>query len=387
MNKRNILLTPGPTPVPPGALKIMSEPIFHHRTPQYRKIFNKVSSELKDIFETKNDVFTFTSSGTGGMEASMVNFLSPGDTILAAHAGKFGERWVNIAKHYGICAIEVKAPYGQAIDPKSVEKTLKENPKIKAVYATHCETSTGVTHDLQPIAEIVSKTNSILVVDSISALAADPLSQDQWKVDVVVGGSQKALMLPPGLAFMSVSEKAWNLNKTAKCPRFYYDITLYKKALLDSDTPFTPALTLVIALEETLRLIKAKGFQNHLKETARLAEATRAGVRAIKLELFAKSHYSNALTAVKVPNGIDGEKLVKVMRDEKGVTMAGGQGEMKGKIFRMAHMGYITKEDLITGFGVLCETLNEFEFPCSAKDALQAFNQILEKKQTAKAAR
>lgn len=380
MKKRNILLTPGPTPVPPQALALMAEPIFHHRTPQYRKIFNRVSHDLKEIFQTQNDVFTFTSSGTGAMEASIVNFLSPGDLIIVAHAGKFGERWLNLAKAYGIHVIEIKAPYGESISPTGIEKTLKENPSVKAVYTTHCETSTGVTYDIQKIASIVSKTNAILVVDAISGLAADPLPQDEWKVDVVVSGSQKALMLPPGLGFMSVSQKAWGLNQSAKCPRFYYDLALYKKALQDSDTPFTPALTIVIALEETLKIIKDKGMINLLEETRALANATREALQAIGLKLFSKSGHSNVLTAVCVPNGIDGEKLIKVMRDDKGVTLAGGQGEMKGKIFRIAHMGFITKEDLFAGIEILCETLNEFGYVCNAKEATQRFIKSLTQK-------
>ncbi|MBI4387866.1 MAG: alanine--glyoxylate aminotransferase family protein [Candidatus Omnitrophica bacterium] len=380
---RNVLLTPGPTPVPPEALKILSQPIFHHRTPQYRKVFGRVSLGLQEVFQTKSNVFTLTSSGTGAMEAAVVNFLSPGDTILVAHAGKFGERWLELGKSYGMNVLSVSAPYGEAIDPAEIRKVLQVNPFTKAVYTTHCETSTGVTYDIQSIAEMVSKSNAILVVDAISGLGADPLPQDEWKVDVVVSGSQKALMLPPGLAFISASERALALNKTSTCQKYYCDLKLYQKAFLDSDTPFTPALTLVLALEETLKLIQVKGLRSHLNETARLADATRAALRAIKLELFAKSHPSNAVTAVKVPNGIDGEKLIKIMRDEKGVTMAGGQGSMKGKIFRIAHMGYITKEDLTIGLQILCETLSALGFQASSEEAVHYFNETY-KRPTAK---
>ncbi len=377
MTKRNILLTPGPTPVPPQVLEAMSRPIFHHRTPQYRQIFAQVTEGLKQIFQTKNDVYTFTSSGTGAMEAAIVNFLSPGDTIIAAYAGKFGERWLDLGRAYGMHVIDLKVPYGEAISPKLIEKALKENPKTKAVYFTHCETSTGVTHDVQGIAGVVAKTQAISVVDAISGLGADELKQDAWGVDVVVSGSQKALMLPPGLAFLGVSTKARELNKSATCPRFYYDLKLYQKALADFDTPFTSALTLVIALQEALKIIKEKTLEGHLKETGALAEATRAAMRAIGLELFAKERLSNALTAVKIPAGIDGEKLVNTMRDQKGVTLAGGQGEIKGKIFRIAHMGYITKEDLLAGIDVLCETLTEFGFKCSGVQAKEQFTKIL----------
>ncbi len=380
MTQRNILLTPGPTPVPPEALRILSQPIFHHRTPQYRKIFGKVSVMLKDVFLTQNDVYTFTSSGTGAMEASVVNFTSPGDTVIAAHAGKFGERWVELGKSYGLKIVEVKSAYGHATDPKAIETALNVNPQTSAVYFTHCETSTGVCHDVKSIAAVVAKSKAISVVDAISGLAADPLPQDKWNVDVVVSGSQKALMLPPGLAFMSVSAKAKSLNKSAKCPRYYNDLKLYETALLDSDTPFTPALTLVLALEKTLSMIQAKGLAIHLEETARLAEATRQAMLALHLEFFAVERRSDGITSVKVPAGIDGEKLVKIMRDEKGVTMAGGQGEMKGKIFRIAHMGFITKEDLITGIEVLAETLNEMGFKCSSQEACKQFNETYKSK-------
>ena len=373
--QRNILLTPGPTPVPPEVLAIFSKPIFHHRTPQYRKIFNKVSQDLKEIFRTKNNVYTFTSSGTGAMEASILNFLSPGDAIITAHAGKFGERWIELGKCYGMKLVDVSSPYGEAIHPSQIEAALKAHPEVKAVYVTHCETSTGVCHDIEGIGKVVARTNAILVVDAISGLAAEPLEQDEWNVDVVVTGSQKALMLPPGLAFLSASEKAMALYANSKCVKYYYDLKLYKKAIADSDTPFTSALTLVLGLEESLNIIKSKGLDAHFAETERLAKATRASMQAIGLELFAKERLSNGLTSVKMPAGLDGEKLTKIMRDDKGVTLAGGQGDMKGKIFRIAHMGFITKSDLLTGIQILCETLTEMGYACQSKTALDSFNE------------
>jgi len=384
MKKRNILLTPGPTPVPPETLQLMAEPIFHHRTPQYQAIFSRVSNDLKRIFETKNDVYTLTSSGTGAMEASMVNLLSPGDKIITAHAGKFGERWLELGKAYGMNVIDIDSPYGSAIDPEKIEKALKENPDAKALFLTHCETSTGVCHDIKSIAAMVQKTDAILVVDAISGLAADPLPQDAWRVDVVVGGSQKALMLPPGLAFLSLSQKAWKVAGRAKCQRYYYDLRYYKKSLETSDTPFTPALTLVLALEATLKRILNKGLERHLQETACLAYATRAGIAALNLRLFAKSRPSFGLTSVEVPEKIDGVKLVKVMRDEKGVTMAGGQGSMEGKIFRIAHMGFISKNDLVIGLKTLAETLSQCGHACNEKDAVEEFNKTLDRGATQK---
>jgi len=362
MAKRNILLTPGPTPVPPSVLKIMAEPIFHHRTPKYREVFKQVSGDLKKVFRTKENVYTFTGSGTLAMEASMVNFLSPGDKIVCLEAGKFGERWAEIAKSYQLQVVVVKVPYGEAIPAEQVEAALKQNPDVKAVYGTQCETSTGVLLDIQKIAGVVARTKAIFVVDAISGLAADVLEMDEWQIDVVVSGSQKGLMIPPGLAFVAASLKAWQLNKSAKLPRYYLDLAKCEKSLKDWDTPFTPALTLVLALQEALRQINQEGIERVWTRSAKLADETRAAIKKLGLELFSKAP-SNTLTAVKVPAGIDGEKLVSVMRDEKGVTMAGGQGDMKGKVFRIAHMGFITKSDIDAGISILKETLEEFKKP------------------------
>lgn len=359
MAKRNILLTPGPTPVPPSVLKILSEPIFHHRTPRYREVFKHVSEDLKKVFRTKENVYTFTGSGTLAMEASVVNFLSPGDKMICLEAGKFGERWTEIAKSYDLKVVVLKVPYGEAIPAEQVAEALKQNPDAKAVYGTHCETSTGVLLDIQKISSVVSKTKSIFVVDAISSLAADVLEMDQWGIDVVVSGSQKGLMIPPGLSFVAASQKAWQFNKSAKLPRYYLDLAKCEKSLKDSDTPFTPALTLVLALENALEQITQEGMERVWTRSAKLAEETRGAIKKLGLELFSKAP-SNTLTAVKVPAGIDGEKLVSVMRDEKGVTLAGGQGDMKGKIFRIAHMGFIAKADIETGIAVLKETLAEF---------------------------
>ena len=366
MTKRNILLTPGPTPVPPEVLEVMSQPIFHHRTPRYRELFREVSEGLKQVFRTTQEVYTFTGSGTLAMEAGIANFLSEGDKAIVLEAGKFSERWREIANRYRLNVVSLKAPYGDVIDPSQVEATLKLHPDARAVYATLCETSTGVVFDIEPIAKIVARTQAIFVVDAISGLAADPLEMDAWKVDVVVSGSQKGLMIPPGLAFLAASEKAHSLMKSAKLPRFYADLALYEKALKDSDTPFTPALTLVLGLCETLCRIHREGMEQVWARTARLATETRDQMKKLGLELFAKRP-ANTVTAVKVPPGIDGEKLVAIMRDEKGVTMAGGQGEMKGKIFRIAHLGAITKSDLEIGTSVLKETLGELRKKQSTK--------------------
>ena len=367
MAERNILLTPGPTPVPPEVLRVMAEPIFHHRTPRYRELFREVSEELKLVFRTQESVYTLTGSGTLGMEASIVNFLSPGDKIITLEAGKFGERWTELAKACQLNVIVLKVPYGETISPDELEKILKVHPDTKAVYGTLCETSTGALLDIEAMAKVVAKTQALFIVDAISGLAADRLEMDSWKVDIVVSGSQKGLMIPPGLAFVAVSKKAWALNKTAKLPRYYADLTKCEKSLKDWDTPFTPALTLVLALREALKQINREGIEKVWTKSAKLAEYTRSQIKNLKLEFFSKN-FSNALTAVKVPEDVDGEKLVSVMRDQKGVTMAGGQGEkMKGKVFRIAHMGFIREEDIKIGISVLKETLEELRKKNTAK--------------------
>ena len=366
MPERNIVLTPGPTPVPPSVLKVMAEPIFHHRTPRYRKLFEEVSERLKGVFRTKQAVYTFTGSGTLAMEASIVNFLSPGDKMIVLEAGKFSERWRDIGKRFGLNVVSLKVPYGEAHSLLQIEEALKLHPDVKALYGTLCETSTGVLQDVEGTAKLAAKTNAIFVVDAISGLAADRLEMDQWNVDIVVSGSQKGLMIPPGLSFLAASQKALEAHKTAMLPRFYVDLAQYQKSLKDWDTPFTPALTLVLALREALHLIHQEGMEKVWARTEKLAQYTRRAVQDLKFELFAKRP-ANTLTAVKVPVGLDGEKLVSVMRDQKGVTLAGGQGDMKGQLFRIAHLGFITESDIRTGIAVLKETLEEIRKDNSQK--------------------
>lgn len=356
-----ILLTPGPTPVPEITRKLMAEPMFHHRTPRYRKIFGDVSERLKKVFMTQSTVYTFAGSGTLAMEAALVNFHSAGDKILVVENGKFAERFTAIAKAFGLIPISLKIPNGEAVPPVQIDEALKKDPDIKAVCCQLCETSTAVLNDIQAIGAIVSKTNALLIVDAISGLGADRLEMDNWHVDLVIAGSQKALMLPPGLAFLSVSEKAKARMAAAKLPRFYYDLKHYEKSLKDSDTPWTPALTLVVGLQKTLDLIEQEGIENVLKRCAANAAFTRETLQKMGLKLFSKAH-SSTVTAACVPEGIDGEKLCSIMRDEKGVVIAGGQGDqMKGKIVRICHMGAITKKDIETGLKVLDETLKEMK--------------------------
>lgn len=361
--KKNYLLTPGPTPLPPEISETLSRPIIHHRTPQFQAILKEAHEGLKYVFQTKNEVFILASSGTGGMESAVINFLSAGDTVITVEAGKFGERWTEICRAYGINCEVMKVEWGKAVNPKDIEAKLKSaQGRIKAVFTTLCETSTGVATDIKAIGEVVKATEAILVVDAISGLGAIDLQADVWSCDVVVSGSQKGLMLPPGLGFISVGQKAWKLAETSKCPKYYFDLKAAKKAYASIDTPWTPAIGLVIALNEAIKIMKGEGLEKIFAWHHKMAEATRAAVTALGLELFVPDAFSDVVTAVKVPAGLDGEKLVKTMRDTYGVTIAGGQSEMKGKIFRFAHMGYIGEFDIITGISCLEKVLLQMGF-------------------------
>ena len=377
--KKVYLMTPGPTPLPPQVLEAMARPIIHHRTPAFQAILKEATDGLKYIFQTKNDCFILTSSGTGAMEASVVNLLSSGDKAITIQGGKFGERWTELCEAYGIKIDVVDVPWGKAVDPKLIEKKLKEDKSIKAVFATLCETSTGVTTDIKALGEAVKNTNAVLVVDAISGLGVLDLKTDDWSVDIVVTGSQKGLMLPPGLAFISVSAKAWKLIEASKSPKYYFDLKKAKEAWAGTDTPFTPGISLVIALNESIKLIKEETIEKLFARYSKLAKATREAVRALGLEIYAdESCWSDAITAIKSPAGVDGEKLVKTMRDTYSVTIAGGQGKEKGKIFRIAHMGYIDEYDVLTAISCLEKVLKQmgykFQMGSGVKKAQEIIN-------------
>lgn len=375
--RKNYLLTPGPTPLPPQVCEAMSRPIIHHRTPQFQEFLKEAASGLKYVFQTENDVYILASSGTGAMEAAVVNLLSSGDTALVIESGKFGERWTQICKAYGIIVEVLKVEWGKAVECKAVADILKAKPSVKAVFATLCETSTGVVNDIEGLGKVVKETPAALVVDAISGLGAIDLKTDAWHCDVVVSGSQKGLMLPPGLGFISISPKALALAKGSKSPRYYFDLSKAKKAYDKMDTPFTPAITLVIALLEALKIVKEDGLEKVFSRHAKMAKATRAAVKALGLELFSPHASSDVVTAVKVPAGIDGEKLVKTMRDTYGITIAGGQDELKGKVFRIAHMGFIEEFDIIAGISCLEKVMFQmgyaFELGAGVKAAEEVF--------------
>ncbi len=378
--RKNYLLTPGPTPLPPYVCEAMSRPIIHHRTPQFQAILKETTDGLRYVFQTKNDVFILASSGTGAMEAAVVNLLSPGDTVIIVEAGKFGERWTEICRANNVNCDVIKVEWGHAVEPKEIERRLGANPKIKAVFTTLCETSTGAKSDIEAIGKIIKDTPAVLVVDAISGLGAVDLKTDAWFCDVVVSGSQKGLMLPPGLGFISVSSKAFGLVENAKCPRYYLDLKKAKKALDKTDTPFTPAITLIIALNEVLKMLKEDGLENVFSRHKKLGVAVRTAMKALGLELFAGSNSSDAVTAANVPAGLDGEKLVKTMRDTYGITIAGGQDEMKGKLIRIAHMGFIEEFDIILGISCLEKVLTQmgykFELGSGVKAAEEVFLRV-----------
>jgi aspartate aminotransferase-like enzyme len=361
MQKR-YLLAPGPTAIPPEVLLKMAEPIIHHRNPLFEEVVQEVRDNLKYLFGTKNEVLMFASSGTGAMEGAITNMLSAGDKAICVRSGKFGERWTNICKAYGVESINIDVPWGDILDPAIVEKTIKDNPDAKAVYMQATETSTGAKFQVKEVAAIVKNyPGTLMVVDGITGVGVFELPMDAWGIDILVSGSQKALMLPPGLAFAGVSDKAWEFNKTSKIPKFYFNWTKELANLQKNQTNFTPAISLIIGLRESLRMIKSEGLENVYKRIEILAQATREGASALGLKTFAKSP-SPAVTAIYAPEGIDGQAIYKTLWKKYGVTGAGGQDQLKGKVFRIATLGYADKYDVITAVSALEFTLRDLGY-------------------------
>lgn len=376
--KKFRLLAPGPTPVPPEVLLAMAQPVLHHRTPEFEALFAQARRGLQWLFQTRREVLILAASGTGAMEGAVVNACSPGDRVLVIRGGKFGERWAEICQAYGLSVIPVEVPYGKAVDPLDVAAALRKEPGIAAVFATHSETSTGVLHDLEAIAAIVRQTPALLVADAITSLGVVDLPTDAWGVDVVVAGSQKAMMLPPGLAFACLSDLAWAAAERARLPRYYFNFLVERKIQAKHQTAWTPAISLIAGLKVALDLLQAEGLPAIFARHERLARATRAAVTALGLELFAERP-SPAVTAVKVPEGVDGGAIVRVLRDTHGISIAGGQGSMVGKIFRIATLGYADAYDVLTGIAALEFTLAELGYPVRLGDGLRAAQNVLQK--------
>jgi aspartate aminotransferase-like enzyme len=350
--KKIRLLTPGPTPVPERLALRMAQPIVHHRSPEFEAVFARVREGLAWLYQTKEDVIVFASSGTGAMEASFVNFLRKGDTVVVVDGGKFGERWSKFAKAYGVNAVTLKCEWGEPVQPAAVENALRENPSAKAVYVQANESSTGVYHPIQQLAQVTARTGAILVVDAISALGAMPLPMDSWGIDVLVSAAHKALGLPPGLAFLAAGAKAWKLNESSDLPRFYFDLRRERDNQRKNQTAWTPAISLVEGLDESLAMFREEGLENVFARHARMAKAARAGMKALGLTLYSKSP-SAAMTTVLTPDGVDSEKLVKHLFKQYGIKLVGGQDAAKGKIFRIAHLGYFDDFDMLVVIGAI----------------------------------
>jgi aspartate aminotransferase-like enzyme len=349
--KKQRLLTPGPTPLLPSALHAMMGSDIHHRTEDFRTLYKRVLADLQEVLGTSNDVLVLVSSGTGGLEAATQNFFSPGDEMLVCSAGKFGERWVEIMKAWGMKATVLTAPYGDVVHPAAVEQALVQNRNIKGVFVQSSESSTGAQHDVKAMGLAVKKTDAIFVVDAITGIGTMPLDIAGWGLDVVIGGSQKAFMIPPGLAFMAISPKAWALAESSKAPRFYFDLKKERKNAVNGESAWTPNIALLLALAEALQYIKSLGMAKVVENAQVLARATRAAVEVLGLKVFSSSPGS-AVTAVRPPAGMDSAVIIKEFRKRFNAIITNGQGSMQGQIFRLAHLGYFDFHDL---FAIVAE--------------------------------
>ena len=377
MPEKRYLFTPGPTPAPPEVLQAMSAPVIHHRGPDFRAVYERTLGRLKEVFRTSNEVLLFAASGTGGFESAISNLTSPGERVLVVSAGAFGERWAAMTKAYGADVDHLRYEWGEHPSADDVRERARG---AKYVTLVHSETSTGVVADVQSLAAAAKESGALVVVDAISSLGAVPLETDAWGIDVVVTGSQKALMTPPGLAFVSVSDAAYAATGTA--PRFYFDWAKTRKAQESLDAAFTPAISLVAALDVALGLVLTAGLEAAFARHARLGRACREGVKAMGLELFSPDDDTAAVvTAIRPPEGVDAGKLLLLLRDRHGVTLAPGQGELKGKIFRIGHIGWFDVFDIASALAALELALTELgadiERGVASARALEAYEQFV----------
>jgi aspartate aminotransferase-like enzyme len=375
MKKR--LFTPGPTPVPEQVMLRMAEPIMHHRNPEFQEILTRVHENLRYLFQTSQPVLPLTCSGTGGVEATFVSLFSPGDTVIAVNGGKFGERWVKLPRTFGLNAVEIRIPWGTAVTEEQLVATLKQHPSAKAVYLTHSETSTGTATDVRRMAEVIRSTSDALVcVDGITAIGAHEFRFDAWGIDVCVTGSQKGLMIPPGLAFVAVSERARAAMATATLPAFYLDLRRAITSWEKNDTPWTPAISLLIGADAALQMIRAEGVEAIWKRHERMALALRAGILAMGLKLFSASP-SYAVTPVWLPAGVEWKVFNRALKIDNGITIAGGQDEYTGKIFRVSHLGYYDDLDMITVAAAIERSLLSAGFRLEAGAGITAVHRAL----------
>ncbi len=357
------LRIPGPTPCPPEVLQAMTKQMINHRGEEFAEILNGVTDKLKQLFQTENDVLLLTASGTGGLEAAIVNTLSPGDKVLSVSIGVFGERFATIAQRFGAEVIPLRFEWGKAADAEAIRQALQAEAKIKAVLVTHNETSTGVTNDLASISSVVKEFDKLLLVDAISSLGSINLPVDEWHCDVTITGSQKGWMVPPGMAMVSVSQEAWRAHDSARMPRFYWDFAQARSYLEKGQTPWTPAISLVFVLSVALEMMLKEGLSNIIARHARVGRAAREGVKSLGLSLFAEETYaSNTVTAVSSSDGLDTKKLLRILREEHRIVLGGGQQKLDGKIFRIGHLGWVTEDDIEAVISVLKVALPQAGF-------------------------
>ena len=376
--KKTFLFTPGPTQIPPEVVLAEASPMIHHRTSEFSDIFANVSENLKYIFQTNDgEVFTFASSGTGGMEACVVNSVSRGDKVIVISGGKFGERWAQICETYGVNVVKIEVENGKAVDLDVLKDAIQKESDAKAVFATLSETSTGVVHDIEGISKVVKGNNLLLVVDGISGIGVQPFKMDDWGIDIAVTGSQKGFMLPPGLAFVCVAKSAWESIEKSDLPKYYWNFKKMQKALSNKTTAYTPAISLIMAAGKSIEMIKNEGIENVWSRHARLANATREGAKALGLELFAGDDSGNVLTSIKIPDGVTFDAGIKKLRDETGVTIAGGQDELKGKMFRIGHMGYVNDFDIVLAMSAVEKILHENGYKVELGKGISKAQEIL----------
>ncbi len=376
--KKTYLLAPGPTPVPETVNLEMAAPMVHHRTPQFSKIFAEAAEDAKYLFQTKQDVIILASTGTGGMESCITNLFSPGDKVLVVNGGKFGERWGKISESYGLEPVWINVDWGQAVDANKVKTILDKDKGIRAILVQASETSTTVCHPIEALSKLTRNRDDILlVVDGITGTGVFPLPMDEWGIDAMITGSQKALELPPGLALVALSEKAWKFADQSKCPHFYFDLKKERKNLANQTSAYTPAVSLVIGLRAVLKSFKEEGIENVHKRHNRLARATRAAAKALGLKMVAPDAPADSATGVFLPDGIDGGKIVKSLRDDFGVTLAGGQDQWKGKVIRIAHLGYVDTFDTIIAISAIEMALKKFGHAVELGKGVAAAEEIL----------
>lgn len=377
MQGKEYLMIPGPTPVPPPVAGAMSRPMFGHRSEDFAEMHKRIIGKLRKVFQTQNDIFVLTNSGTGGMEAAVANTVSPGDKVLALVGGKFGERWAELANTYGAEVIREDFEWGTPVDLAVVEEKLAANPDIKVVFATFNETSTGVVNDIEGLGKLVAKTPALLVVDGVSGVGGIEIKTDEWNVDILVTGSQKAFMLPPGLAIISVSPKAWEKIKNNSSPRYYFNLLKARKSMEKWNTAFTPAVSLFVGLDAALDMILAEGLDNVYARHKLLRNATRAAVRALGLKLMTEDHCASpVVTSVYAPEGIGADDIRKVLKKEYGITFAGGQAKLKNKIFRIAHMGFADKMDVLLAIAGLEMALAKVGYPVRLGEGVKAAQEV-----------